>query len=807
MVNTGRRRADDELYAASVRFFERGWLSEDSVFTPGVPVWTASHFGELQRAFVEDEDVSGDSFEDKLRRQLATCSDGATQLMAELLALHLLITVMISPEKKQQTVENVLAMMSNPVAVPKDVLAAFRHGAVNPGTYFNTGRFALMSYLIRVVGHWKALPPADREAAGSDPWRTKEQLHTFEVGGASSQAHALLHLWFPDTFEAIVSDNHFTKLTTHYAELTDPETTDPDRKLLEIRAALEPELGVDFDFYDDRIRALWEQGIDPWPDLIRWASKIYESPHFDEEERDYKLSVAEPMVEAVAAMEAGEDWQKLMIASLRHSANNLPSWQAVDSFVKWCGADYEKASDAIHALWFGSADLLVRVEEFSESVADGLSTPGNRTSVASFLLMGLGPTDYPFYKPTPVEKIRGLLGRKSRKPNEAERYAQLLGLCDEFIAEGAERGLALRDRLDAQGLIWSITSSQVDTRVLEGWSEDDVRGFFAWRGDEPADEVGSEDKREVSSGKKGSADSVDWLQVAARATHLPVSYLEGLRSLLADKGQLVLYGPPGTGKTFVALELAAALCEGDQRRFDLVQFHPSTTYEDFFEGIRPTTDAKGRMHYDVRPGPLARFAEMAESNPEQTYVLVIDELNRANLPKVLGEMLFLLEYRDRSALTLYRPEAPFRLPPNLKFIATMNTVDRSVAIIDAAMRRRFHFVPFYPDREPIGDVLTSVCADDEGWVAELVAAVNQELVEAFASRDHQLGASHFIRATRTVEGIRQVWEHSIEPLIEDQFFGQGERVSPFRWASLIRRHADLMPGFVGGSVAVGVEES
>ncbi|MCZ7528904.1 MAG: hypothetical protein M5U31_00300 [Acidimicrobiia bacterium] len=119
-------------------------------------------------------------------------------------------------------------------------------------------------------------------------------------------------------------------------------------------------------------------------------------------------------------------------------------------------------------------------------------------------------------------------------------------------------------------------------------------------------------------------------------------------------------------------------------------------------------------------------------------------------------------------------------------------MDRSVALVDAAMRRRFHFVPFYPDREPISEVLASVCADDEQWIAALVSAVNVELREDLGSRDHQLGASHFIQTLRTEEGFQQVWEHTIEPLIEDQMFGHEEGLEKYRWESVRHRHASIV---------------
>src|SRR5690606_8943996 len=144
-------------------------------------------------------------------------------------------------------------------------------------------------------------------------------------------------------------------------------------------------------------------------------------------------------------------------------------------------------------------------------------------------------------------------------------------------------------------------------------------------------------------------------------------------------------------KTFVAMKLAEALSAGGGTH-RLVQFHPSYGYEDFFEGFRPRSQ-DGTLTYELVAGPLREMAEAARGS-HATHVLVIDEINRANLPKVFGELLFLLEYRDQEVKTMYGGE-PFSLPPNLIVIGTMNTADRSIALVDAAMRRRFHFVPFF----------------------------------------------------------------------------------------------------------------
>ena len=269
--------------------------------------------------------------------------------------------------------------------------------------------------------------------------------------------------------------------------------------------------------------------------------------------------------------------------------------------------------------------------------------------------------------------------------------------------------------------------------------------------------------------------------------------MDEIVELLKDKGQVVFYGPPGTGKTFFALRLAKALVADDQERIARVQFHPATSYEDFFEGLRPRVTAAGQVTYERTAGPLADTAARAEADPDRRYVLVIDEINRANLPKVLGELLFLLEYREEQVQTLYRPREAFRLPRNLWFIGTMNTADRSIALIDAAMRRRFHFVPFFPHTGPMKDLLRRWLRANGGriGVAAFLDAVNAELLGDVG--EHLLiGPSHFMRRDLRDHVLERIWTYNVFPLIEEQFWGDVQKVGKWRWEPVRQRFATAL---------------
>ncbi len=297
--------------------------------------------------------------------------------------------------------------------------------------------------------------------------------------------------------------------------------------------------------------------------------------------------------------------------------------------------------------------------------------------------------------------------------------------------------------------------------------------FLYWWSSQPPEEVGE----------------VDVLGGLADELLVDRAFLEELVELIEDKGQIILYGPPGTGKTYLAKKLAAALAPETKRR-TIVQFHPSTSYEDFFEGYRPDLGPDGQMTYRLTPGPLAILAERAESAAGVEHYMVIDEINRANLPKVFGELLFLLEYRDEAVRTLYRPDDVFELPENLKFIGTMNTADRSIALIDAAMRRRFHFIPFFPQEGPMAGLLGRWLAKYDGpvWVADLVEMVNTELYERLGGPHLQIGPSHFMTDGLDDETkLRRIWTYNVYPYVEEQLFGELTEISRYTWDAVRAR--------------------
>ncbi|MGJ3510107.1 AAA family ATPase [Enemella sp. A6] len=279
----------------------------------------------------------------------------------------------------------------------------------------------------------------------------------------------------------------------------------------------------------------------------------------------------------------------------------------------------------------------------------------------------------------------------------------------------------------------------------------------------------------------------------AESLHVPKEWLAECIELLRDRPQLIFYGPPGTGKTYIAQRLAGHLA-GDNVR--LVQFHPGYSYEDFFEGYRPQADGG----FVLRPGPLRQVVDAARENPTTPHVLIIDEINRGNLAKIFGELYFLLEYRDEPVDLLYATEedSGFTLPRNVFLIGTMNTADRSIALVDAAMRRRFSFVALHPSLPPTDELLRKwlQATDRDPALADLLDELNSRIEDS----DFKIGPSYLMRpAVHQPGGLERTWRTAILPLLEEHHYGDGTDVAGRYGLPAIRARVTLQAEPAEGS--------
>ena len=278
------------------------------------------------------------------------------------------------------------------------------------------------------------------------------------------------------------------------------------------------------------------------------------------------------------------------------------------------------------------------------------------------------------------------------------------------------------------------------------------------------------------------------LEDAHRHLFIPPTHFNRLLTSLERRKNLILQGPPGTGKTFIARRIAWCLIgHKDNGPIEMVQFHQSYAYEDFVEGFRPTDDGG----FTLKPGVFHRFCERARANPDTPHVFIIDEINRGNLSRIFGELLMLIEHDKRSedyAVALTYSEERFHVPANVHILGMMNTADRSLALVDYALRRRFAFETLEPaygtdhGRNAFTDYLTSKGADPAlpRRICDRMGTLNKMIRDdRELGRGFEVGHSYFVPDDGdepSEDWYRHIVDTQIAPLLREYWFDSPEIV-------------------------------
>ena len=774
------------VYAAADAWRE-ALINGTSLFT-GQPMNYREVTAALTSEFINSPDESADDFLTKLERQLSSSSDDTIQFAAELFYIYFLpiSTGATRSSTKDTNVSTIVNWRESVQSAPAPLAKAMQAGIARVGTSYQTNRNKMYAYLVEVVDALFQLDDAARRSAVENWDDFQAVLATVDDQSVWAMRFLVEHLLFPDRVPDSSNRNDRAKMLKVFGAATgDGSQSGAASEVGDLRFWLAPNLHYgrhsSLALYRPPYRNTWSDLSDEMKRWAEWATFVV---------GDIAAAVPDGLgQQATDLFTASADELPALLSGLlgenaeltRRANEDAPGLHALLDQLDDLGAGL--FIDRV-AEWVGVSDLSAMKTKERDNFLEQVST----------VLAGAG--DYPVRIASTISAVQRLTRRDS--PSESatpgEHYLAYLDRMDLLIAAVQQLTGDLPGRREVAWLTDHLLHLKEQEMIERGWNLETRQAYALWISNKPVDppaEGFGEDGDEEGTDTPHADTGVDEAQTLESgqltfedlAAKLYISsddgldWLEELTDMVRDKGQVILQGPPGTGKTYIARAVAEHLTTPDRVR--TVQFHPGTAYEDFVQGLRPDPD--NRAEFRIADGPLVKLADLARQDPEHEYVLIIDEINRANLPAVFGELYFLLEYRGDEVTMTYG--AQFSLPPNLRIIGTMNTADRSITAVDAALRRRFFVVDVRPGQTPLDETLPSwleAHAADLDWLTQLLTTANEKI----GDRDRMIGPSHFMTPSLSERSAKRAWEHSVMPTLTELFYAQPERLKELRFDEL-----------------------
>lgn len=743
-----RFKPSEPVYQAVEKWRNECLLGEGSVFSRE-RLWTKGNFDYLYRFYVENLDEGEGDFFGKLQGQLAPAPGEVKKLAAELFWVMYLYPApwAMNRNTKVYQIRTIWEWSGQPMPTVEDgTLTPLDVGIGHPGTGYNTHRWRELLFFIVCMREWFGQSREERRALLDDAWAFARWLEASPKSEGRQLRHILLHFLFPDTFERISTGTHKRKLLAKLPEqlgqaapgVDSSDRIAVDREILRLRRELSEKYGKDFDFYEDSLRPLWDerpgeeqsQGArhdlqESTPDLDSW----------------YHSAFGTARAWAIAAGPGGQLWPefregKLIAIGWDYLGDLLEysSKEEIESALQeHFGGEQRKWNDALACYQFAQ----------EMQVGDLIIIKKGRSGLYGY---GYIDSDYRF----------------------DETRIQYQHVREVRWAKTGDWDLP-RER-------WIAMKTLTDFTAYKEW----VRFALAIMDDEAT----SEQSLEAAEATPAYGRSA-----ALENLFLSADEFSDMQQALTRTKALILQGPPGVGKTFISRRLAwSVIGRRDPERVQFVQFHQSYSYEDFVQGWRPNEQGG----FTLQDGVFYSFCDKARSAPEDRFVFIIDEINRANLSKVFGEVLMLIEGDKRSrdyAVHLAYARAgqdAFFVPANVYIIGLMNTADRSLALVDYALRRRFSFFSLKPTfhRESFQQHLLDqeVPQDLVDRISERMHALNSQIRSDTANLGpgFEIGHSYFVPRAEDEspdgDWYARVIQHEIRPLLEEYWFDQPQRV-------------------------------
>lgn len=775
-------------------------------------IWTPENVASLEEHFGQHPDAGDRSFIEKLQDQLADAPPAVSKLAGEILWLMLLCSSNIGPTKKRETIGEIYAWSGTDLPEDHPLLAdEVLSGIGSSGAGYNTRRNRELLYAIEFLKRFYSEPGATRDRILSDGWAFSEWLEPLSENESLQLRHMLLFLLFPDDFERVFTRRHRRQIVAHFSgrRLVDVRKLRPfelDRLIAEARRQCAEEYGTDeLDFYTSPLIELWRP--DPTTTyLLTWNPSNWDWETLAEDRaRTAKSGTSThgwscantkaAVGDQVYLLKTGTEPRGVVAAgNIVRGSYAAPHWDperaAKGEDTTFVDVDFTSIRDVATDDYI-AADDLDRIKDDSQTwhpQQSGIEVKRKAAAMLDKLWKGLAPVALAEQEPDSLDlpaHVQNLILYGPPGTGKTYRLNQLVRqYTDQSVSPDEWRDSIIED------LTWFET---IAAALYERGGEGTVSDLL----DHPFVKA----RAQLFGRTKGVRNQV-WasLQAHARLDSKTVHLERRMQPYVVDKGEDGVWSFVDDWRTECAdiLEAADRIQQGpapksaSKRRYEFVTFHQAYSYEDFVEGIRPqeAEGDEGNVSYSVQPGVFRRICRAAKNDPSHLHAIFIDEINRGNIAKILGELITLIEPDKRAVydaegrlvegmeVTLPYSGDRFSVPRNLDIIATMNTADRSIALLDTALRRRFTFEELMPDAGVISGASGSgeIPAGDGDVIdlRALLTAMNRR-IQFLLGRDQMLGHAYFT-AVKDFPALKRVMTQQVIPLLQEYFYDDWHRI-------------------------------